>query len=191
MSMQINKKTNSTTGKKVLISLIVVIVLAVIGYGTYAYTNSTWPFSPSTEETAGTPSGNSDKQPDNEGGISNTKGADPDAPTPDLDDDVKPSKPTGEFVSNHSPNLSGSPAPNKMSSTCKTTPGAKCQISFQKGSTIKSTPAQSTDSDGNVSWTWDLQDIGLTEGSWDITAIAINGSKKSKASDSMQLVVGK
>lgn len=98
-----------------------------------------------------------------------------------------PTKPTGTFVSNHNPNLSGSPAPNQMSSTCQTTPGVYCTIQFTKGSIVKSLPSKKTDSSGNTSWDWKLQDVGLTAGEWSIEAIAKNGDKVSRAQDSMNL----
>jgi hypothetical protein len=97
--------------------------------------------------------------------------------------------PTGSFVSNHNPNLSGSPAPNSMQSTCTTTPGAKCQITFKLGSTTKSLPAQQTDRGGSAYWSWELQDIGLTEGSWEVTAKATLGSQTKTATDSMKLEI--
>lgn len=44
MSMQIDKKSNKIVGKKFLISMATVVLLAAITYGTFAYTNNTWPF---------------------------------------------------------------------------------------------------------------------------------------------------
>jgi len=97
--------------------------------------------------------------------------------------------PSGDFVSNHHPNLSGSPAPNALSSVCNSTPGASCQITFTMDGVVKSLPARTADSDGSVFWDWKLQDIGLTVGSWNIQAIAsLNGQTKT-ASDSLDLVV--
>lgn len=97
--------------------------------------------------------------------------------------------PTGNFVSNHHPNLSGSPAPNSMTSVCNTSPGASCQISFTSGGTTKSLPIQVTDAGGVTYWYWKLQDIGLTSGTWKISATSsMNGSSQSSI-DSMSLVV--
>lgn len=98
--------------------------------------------------------------------------------------------PSGDFVSNHSPNLSGSPAPNTETSVCNTTPGASCKITFTKSGVTKSLPAQTADPNGFVSWnSWKLQDIGLSAGSWKIQAIAsLNGQTKT-ASDALDLVV--
>src|SRR5690606_17218727 len=98
--------------------------------------------------------------------------------------------PFGNFVSNHRPNLSGSPAPNTLSSVCNTTPGASCTISFTKDGTTKSLPAQTADANGATYWNWKLQDIGLTTGTWKVQANAsLNGQTKS-ASDALDLVVG-
>lgn len=97
--------------------------------------------------------------------------------------------PTGTFVSNHHPNLGGSPAPNEEQSTCNTTPGATCQISFSNNGVTKTLPPQTADSGGATYWTWTLQDIGLTQGSWHIQAIAtLNGSTLT-ATDAMTLEV--
>jgi hypothetical protein len=97
--------------------------------------------------------------------------------------------PTGVFVSDHHPNLSGSPAPNTMTSDCTTTPKATCQISFTMNGVTKSLPAQTTDAQGATYWNWTLQKIGLSSGTWTIQATAtLNGSSQS-ATDARDLVV--
>ena len=108
---------------------------------------------------------------------------------PDLDTSTTPAAPSGVFVSNHHPNLSGSPAPNSVSSTCSTTPGATCTIRFVMGSVTKSLPPQTTGSDGNTSWVWTLQEVGLTAGEWSVSAVATNGNLTSSSSDALRLVV--
>lgn len=97
--------------------------------------------------------------------------------------------PSGDFVSNHHPNLSNSPAPNVMTSVCTSTPGATCVITFTKGSITKSLDQQTTDSGGSAYWNWKLQDIGLTEGSWKIKATAKLGSQVKTAEDALTLEV--
>ena len=97
--------------------------------------------------------------------------------------------PTGNFVSDHHPNLSGSPAPNSMTSVCNTSPGASCQISFTNGGTTKSLPTQVTDGGGATYWYWKLQDIGLTSGSWKISATSSMGSDSLSSTDPAALVV--
>lgn len=96
---------------------------------------------------------------------------------------------TGSFVSNHHPNLSGKPAPNIIQSTCTTTEGATCQIIFTMGAITKSLPAQVTDRGGSTYWTWKLQDIGLTAGSWHIQAKATLGTQVKTADDALTLEV--
>jgi hypothetical protein len=98
--------------------------------------------------------------------------------------------PNGNFISNHSPNLSGSPHPNTIQSVCNTTPGATCTIVFTKGGVTRQLPAQTTDKGGAAYWTWKLQDIGLTQGSWTVTAKATLGSQTKTASDVTNLEVG-
>lgn len=102
-----------------------------------------------------------------------------------------PRTPTGTFVSNHRPHLSGTPTPNTESSTCTTTPGATCVITFTKGSTTRTLTSKKADAQGNVLWNWSLQQIGLTEGTWKITAIASNGDLTAKATDEIDLAVAR
>jgi hypothetical protein len=99
--------------------------------------------------------------------------------------------PTGDFVSDHHPNLSGSPAPNTMASTCTTTPGASCIIQFTNTSTgtVKSLNTQITDAGGSAYWNYTLQGEGLTAGTWKVAATAsLNGNTLS-AQDAMDLTV--
>lgn len=110
---------------------------------------------------------------------------------PKADDSVKLEVPTGVFISNHHPNLSGNPAPNQIQSVCTTTSGATCTIVFTKGDITKSLPSQMTDSGGSTYWTWKLQDIGLTEGTWQVQARATLGNQEQTANDLMDLVVAK
>jgi len=87
--------------------------------------------------------------------------------------------PSGDFVSNHHPNLGGTPAPNTISSVCTTTAGATCTISFTNNGVVKSLAAQTTDRGGSAYWNWNLQQLGLTPGSWQIQASAtLNGATK-------------
>jgi hypothetical protein len=97
--------------------------------------------------------------------------------------------PAGDFVSNHEPNLDGSPAPNMLESVCVTTPGASCTISFERSGIIKTLPAQTTDAEGAAYWNWKLQDYGLTEGEWNITAKATLDDQTKTSQDSLKLNV--
>lgn len=91
--------------------------------------------------------------------------------------------PTGDFVSNHEPNLSNSPAPNTLASVCVTTPGGTCTITFEKDGIVKSLPAQTADAEGAAYWNWKLQDHGLTEGKWRIQAKATLDDQTKTAED--------
>jgi len=97
--------------------------------------------------------------------------------------------PSGVFVSNHRPNLSGHPAPNTVTSTCSTTPGASCQITFTMGGTTKSLPAKTTDSQGSAYWDWSLQSIGLTQGTWSVKAISTSNGESKTTADPQEMVV--
>lgn len=97
--------------------------------------------------------------------------------------------PTGDFVSDHHPNLSGSPASNTMTSVCNTTPDASCTISFTLNGITKSLSAKIVDSGGSAYWNWTLQGIGLTTGSWVIQATASLGGQTKTATDAMMLTI--
>lgn len=97
--------------------------------------------------------------------------------------------PSGDFVSNHEPNLDGDPAPDTLESVCVTTPGASCTISFKQNGIIKTLPAQMTDAEGAAYWNWKLQDYGLTTGEWIIVARATLGDQTKTSEDSLKLTV--
>jgi hypothetical protein len=89
--------------------------------------------------------------------------------------------PSGAFVSFHDPSISGSSTPNQLQSSCISTPGASCTIEFTNNTGVtESLPSQVIDGTGHTTWSWKVQDLGLTVGSWKITAIAtLNGQSKS------------
>jgi len=99
--------------------------------------------------------------------------------------------PTGTFVSNHRPNLNNNPAGSDyLNSSCTTTPGATCQISFTMGSVTKFLPAETTDASGSSYWNnWRPQDYGITAGTWTIQAIASLNSATKTANDALNLEV--
>lgn len=99
--------------------------------------------------------------------------------------------PSGSFVSNHKPNLSGSPAPNTEESTCEVPQSVSCDITFTNSSTGKtlSLGSQTAGSNGLVAWHWSLQGVGLTQGSWTVKAIATLGSQTKTTTDPIALDV--
>jgi hypothetical protein len=64
-----------------------------------------------------------------------------------------------------------------------------CRITFANNGTTVSLPSKQADANGNATWTWKLQDIGVTEGSWTVTAVATNDDKTVSAVDPMTLEV--
>jgi hypothetical protein len=93
--------------------------------------------------------------------------------------------PSGTFV-----NLYNASADTQMSSICNTTSGATCQIIFTKGSLSIALPAKTTDDDGDATWAWTPQQIGLTSGSWHITAKAMLASQTTSTDNgSLELVI--
>ena len=86
-------------------------------------------------------------------------------------------QPYGELVSNHFPGQNGSDT--KESSACNSTPGATCYIQFTNTENGKVTklPPQLIGNDGSTVWSWDAKT--LTQGTWQITAVAdLNGQTK-------------
>jgi flagellar hook assembly protein FlgD len=98
--------------------------------------------------------------------------------------------PSGNFVSNHKPGQNGSPTSEQ--SVCDTTPGATCFIQFTRDSTVKILAPQVAGSDGTAFWEWDAKDassIGLTPGSWNVSAVAsLNGQTKT-SNDALPLEI--
>lgn len=123
-------------------------------------------------------SGNTSQTGDNKSGSGSNTGA------------VALLAPSGDFVSNHHPNLGGDPAPNTLSSVCTTTPGATCRINFTKDGVTRSLEPETTDRGGSAYWNnWKLQDVKLTTGGWQVKATATLNGKTLSSDDAMQLVV--
>lgn len=95
-----------------------------------------------------------------------------------------PKTPYGSFVSNHNAHLNDSEF-----STCLTSAGARCQITFSKDGTSKALDEKTTDGDGAAYWTWKPQDLGLSAGSWQITAMVITSGKTATSTDGRNLVI--
>lgn len=186
------KKMGMPTKKVYIVSAIcAIVVLAIIGWfltrkhQVPSSTNSS-DVTANTESTSSipssaTPSTTSDKTQSAGSPVTSTPTT---SSTPNLP------KPTGTFVSNHRPNLSGQPAPNSMNSICITIEGASCQIAFIKDGISKALPSKVADKNGTVTWDWKLQDIGLEQGTWQIQAQATLGAQKQVSIDNLNLEVG-
>ena len=86
--------------------------------------------------------------------------------------------PYGSFVSNHKPGQNGSNTTEL--SQCITSPGATCYIKFTQDSVVKTLPEKTADPSGSIFWEWNVNDAGLTSGTWTITAIvSLDGQTKS------------
>jgi hypothetical protein len=97
---------------------------------------------------------------------------------------VPPKEPYGDFVSSHTIENDGNEA-----SVCITTPGISCSITFTQNSVTKTLPKKVTDNNGAAYWNWKPSDIGLSAGSWTITAIAYSGNLTASSKDARELVV--
>lgn len=98
-------------------------------------------------------------------------------------------EPSGTFVSNHRPSLSGAPLLRQEKSVCNTAPGASCYILFMKDGVAKQLDPQTVGSNGSTYWIWDVNQAGLTQGSWKITAVATMSGQTKTADDSLPLEV--
>jgi cytoskeletal protein RodZ len=95
-------------------------------------------------------------------------------------------QPTGNFVSNHK----NVPASTSLSSVCNTTAGATCQIVFSSGSMTYSLPIQTADLGGTAYWSsWTPASIGLSPGTWQITAVATLAGNTKSSPDALGLEV--
>lgn len=97
--------------------------------------------------------------------------------------------PTGAFVSNHRPSLSGSVQQLDEQSVCNTSPAIKCYIRFSKGSEVKTLDTQTTDANGSALWSWNIKSSGLSAGTWTVEAVASNNSDSKTATDPINLVI--
>jgi hypothetical protein len=114
-----------------------------------------------------------------------------DTPTSPPPAGAPPITPTGNFVSNHHPNLDGAPALSSVQSVCNTTAGAECFISFTNpAGIVKTLPVQKTDSNGATYWNWDVRQAGFTVGTWKIKITATLNGQTQSAEDVQSLEVG-
>jgi cytoskeletal protein RodZ len=93
------------------------------------------------------------------------------------------------FISAHNLSYSANKSTN-LSSVCKTSPGATCYIAFTKNGIIKSLRKEKTDAEGAAYWKWTLAELGITQGTWQVKAVASYNSQTKTAYDAMDLKVG-
>lgn len=187
-----NKKKNFYA-KKVFWLIIAIIALFAIG-GCLAYKHYHKPAStsvtprPTTDKIknsnapAAAPSDNSTNSKNN------TSTPPANTPNGSVTTNLPVTKPFGAFVSNHKPGQNGSPF--EEASTCSTTAGISCSITFTKNGITKSLPTKTADSAGTAYWSsWTPQSLGLTSGNWTVTAVATNGQQSESTTDSIPLQV--
>lgn len=180
------RQQNKTRPTKWLTTAGIIVAVLLIGGVTWAMTHH------GKGVTAGKPINNNTANSNTKGepaSNSITGGGDKTGGNPTPAPTVTLTAPQGNFVSNHHPNLGGTPAPNTEQSVCNTTPGAACEIIFTKDGVTKTLQAQATDSGGAAYWSWKLQDVGLTPGSWQVNAKASSGSQTLSTPDAMNLEV--
>lgn len=190
------QKSNKGKLRGVALAILLLLLVAVVAGAAYMLWHQNHSSFTQTKTNNGTatanpnvPGGTNDNSNDNTT-ANNSKDSSGNTPGPTLDPSVQPAMPTGQFVSNHHASLAQQPGLNSETSACITTPGAMCRIDFTNGSVTKSLPTGKTDENGSYVWTsWTLQSLGITEGTWEITAVAMNGSKTTTAQDATALVV--
>lgn len=182
---------NKISRKYIYISVLAVIFIVLF---VLEVTNTTYIFhshksNPIIPSTSSKPHNVSKNSPSNTGKSANAATSDQVPPTSNgSQKQTLPSSPQtqlitpyGTFVSNHNPGKDGSPTSEQ--SVCNTNPAAICYIKFTKDGITKTLQPQAADSSGVVYWSWDVnnaKDIGLTAGSWQVSAIAsLNGQTKS------------
>ncbi len=115
--------------------------------------------------------------------------ADPNVPGGNTGSDVGKTvtlvKPFGNFVSNHAVDLDPNNDRNQEESTCSTTYGANCQLTFTLNDKSVKLPTRKASTNHNeqvasTSWpTWSPVSLGLTPGKWKVLATAeLNGQTK-------------
>jgi len=95
-----------------------------------------------------------------------------------------PITPSGTFVSSHQAN-----SDSQELSTCNTSSGATCSITFTNSSEKKSLSAKQTDSNGAVYWSWTPSSLGLNTGSWQVSASATMNGRSVSTKDPKTLEV--
>ncbi len=177
----------------IVVTVVVIASAALSGYKLWSKDSST-PKVEKTHSTANSETKGEPKEPatdtsDSEDSQSSTPPADSGSQKPVQEGPSGQTElitPSGNFVSNHHPSLNNSPS---LQSVCVTTPGATCHITFTKDGVVKALSTETADRGGAVYWTWKLQDIGITAGSWRVTAEATWGSQTKSASDTLSLEV--
>lgn len=181
--------------KPVGVALIIIALLALV-VGAWAWHSSDKPLA--TSGTIPSTSTNETKNNKNDSGNSSSPNIEDKTPSTDKNPGSSTSSgssgkltvsPSGTFVSNHKPNLSGAPSPSEEQSVCNTVPGANCYIKFVMGGVVKKLDTRIADSSGSVIWSWDVKQAGFTEGKWTITAVTtLNGQTKT-TTDSLALEI--
>lgn len=168
----------STHSKLFVVGAVALVIVGVAGTAVYANTHKPQPvpkpivINPSHTNPNATVTATPD--PNVGGGPGNGSGTTVNSP-------VYP--PYGSLVSNFSPKLTSS-----EQSTCNTNPGATCYISFTKDGVtkslaIKDVASSPKEAQAFATWSWTPQEIGLTPGTWQITATAgMNGQQRTTTS---------
>lgn len=93
-------------------------------------------------------------------------------------------EPTGNFVSSHH-----ATSTSNLSSTCNSTPGATCKITFSKEGVTKALQTKTLDDGGAAYWSWQPGDIDLSPGVWSVKATVRLGDKSESTTDALSLEI--
>jgi len=169
-----------------------IVLMAVIALGLFLHFHKNKDIIPSTNPAtpvAGSNSGSVNQQPSSSSSpVSSSSDKNPASQAAPSGTDL--AAPYGTFVSDHHPSLSGANnTPSSELSTCTTTPGASCYITFTKDGVTKKLASQTTDGSGSTSWHWDVSQAGLSEGTWEISAVSSLGGQTKTTIDTFKLEV--
>jgi hypothetical protein len=193
--------------KKPLLIALIILGVAGLGVGGLEYTDTTYWFHdrPTTHETQkNTPNRTAGQDTKGEGTSKNSSQSSGDqagdegtyspgsedktpAETAPEDNNGTLITPDGNFVNTHK--MGYDSAANTQQSVCVTTPGAKCNITFARGSEVHELGAQTTDRGGAAYWTWSPKSAGLSVGTWKVTAKATLGNQVKTKTDLTPLEV--
>ncbi len=169
-----NKKKRKNSLRGIVITLVVV---ALAGAGYWYYVSHPRPKDVSKAPSIGQQTKGEQGQDSTPNKDNNSDGENPETPQVLLE-------PIGNFVSSHEVEMN-----SLIASSCTTTSGADCVITFTKDGVTKSLAKQATDSEGSTFWEWTPKQIGLSPGDWTIEARATLHADSKSSKDASALTV--
>jgi hypothetical protein len=171
--------------RKILVALLSVLVVALLAFWLWPdkkIVNNTGVKKPAANSTS-----NSGQPASRQSALSAVRSTGAAGGTPTNPSQPSLSAPGGSFVSSHLVSVT-----DQEDSTCVTTAGAECEITFTNASDnskVVSLSAKQANSSGAAEWLWKPGDIGLSSGNWKITAVSRLGGQAKSTADQRLLVI--